>query len=305
MSFNATRLPNNPIITEKSVSRETGFPNGPSLIRVPDWLPNPLGSYYLYYANHVGTYIRLAYADDLRGPWRIHEGGTLQLEQTGFINHIASPDVRVDSANRRIAMYFHGVNPPEDRPIVEQKLKPFEYWFGCPQSSRTAVSSDGVNFDVIADIEPPVYMRVFDHKGRYYCLSMPGFIFESKDGLNDWKAKGRLFRDEMRHCAVLTRGDRLHVFYTCRGDAPEVIYHAAIEMTGDASTWQVGPDTIILKPETEWEGATEPVEPSKGGGIRRRVNQLRDPAIFEDEGKVYLLYAGGGEECIGIAELTE
>ena len=38
---------------------------GPSLIRVPGWVPNPLGRYYLYFADHKGSYIRLAYADAL------------------------------------------------------------------------------------------------------------------------------------------------------------------------------------------------------------------------------------------------
>ena len=33
---------------------------GPSLIRVPDWVENPLGKYYLYFADHKGLYIRLA-----------------------------------------------------------------------------------------------------------------------------------------------------------------------------------------------------------------------------------------------------
>ena len=34
------------------------------------------------------------------------------------------------------------------------------------------------------------------------------------------------------------------------------------------------------------------------------VNQLRDPAIFEENGEVYLLYAVAGESGIGIARLT-
>src|ERR1700716_3198501 len=34
---------------------------GPSLIRVPDWVRRRLGRYYLYFADHKGTYIRLAY----------------------------------------------------------------------------------------------------------------------------------------------------------------------------------------------------------------------------------------------------
>ena len=54
--------------------------NGPSLIKVPDWIENPLGQYYLYFAHHQGTHIRLAYADRLEGPWTTHAPGTLQLE---------------------------------------------------------------------------------------------------------------------------------------------------------------------------------------------------------------------------------
>jgi hypothetical protein len=33
------------------------------------------------------------------------------------------------------------------------------------------------------------------------------------------------------------------------------------------------------------------------------VNQLRDPAIFEEDGRTYLLYAVAGESGIAIAEL--
>ena len=39
--------------------------NGPSLIKVPGWVENPLGKYYLYFANHDGKYIRLAYSDNI------------------------------------------------------------------------------------------------------------------------------------------------------------------------------------------------------------------------------------------------
>ena len=35
-----------------------------------------------------------------------------------------------------------------------------------------------------------------------------------------------------------------------------------------------------------------------------RVHQLRDPYVFEDaDDQLYLLYTGGGEQGIGIAEL--
>ena len=33
------------------------------------------------------------------------------------------------------------------------------------------------------------------------------------------------------------------------------------------------------------------------------MNQLRDPAIYEEAGKTYLLYAVGGESGIALAEM--
>src|SRR5438067_6281806 len=91
------RLPNNPIITPE-LSRSIGDNiNGPSLIRVPDWVASPLGRYYLYFAHHQGKFIRLAYANALAGPWKIYEPGTLRLDEVSTChNHIASPDVHVD-----------------------------------------------------------------------------------------------------------------------------------------------------------------------------------------------------------------
>ncbi len=55
------------------------------MIRAPDWIEGRLGNYYLYFADHKGRYIRLAYADKLLGPWRIHPPGSLQLEQSCFL----------------------------------------------------------------------------------------------------------------------------------------------------------------------------------------------------------------------------
>src|SRR5690349_7973801 len=69
----AVRFQQNPIITEASGSKIGNNINGPSLIRVPSWLPNPLGRYYLYFAHHTGDYIRLAYSNSLNGPWKIYE----------------------------------------------------------------------------------------------------------------------------------------------------------------------------------------------------------------------------------------
>jgi hypothetical protein len=61
----------------------------------------------------------------------------------------------------------------------------------------------------------------------------------------------------------------------------------------------------VLRPERVWEGADAPLEPSVRSTAYGHVNQLRDPAIFEeaDSGRVFLLYAVAGESGIAIAEV--
>ncbi|MGH9835369.1 MAG: hypothetical protein ACRD9Y_20295, partial [Blastocatellia bacterium] len=88
----AVRFKQNPIIHPQLGGIGDNI-NGPSLIRAPKWLSKPLGRYYLYFADHNGKYIRLAYADKLAGPWSIYEPGTLKLDETICNGHIASPDV--------------------------------------------------------------------------------------------------------------------------------------------------------------------------------------------------------------------
>lgn len=100
------RLEVNPII---NASPEIGdVVNHPSVISVPTWVEDPLGEYYLYFSHKHGKYIRLAYADRIDGPWELYEPGTLQIEQTPFVGHIASPDVHVDHDAQEIRMYYHG-----------------------------------------------------------------------------------------------------------------------------------------------------------------------------------------------------
>jgi len=65
------RLAQNPLITLNSSPSLGNNVNGPSIVRVPEWVQRPLGRYYMYFAHHMGTYIRLAYADRIEGPWRI------------------------------------------------------------------------------------------------------------------------------------------------------------------------------------------------------------------------------------------
>ena len=108
------RLPDNPIIHPDmpGLAGELGANiNGPSLLRVPEWVERPLGQYYMYFAHHQGAFIRMAYADALAGPWTVHEPGVLHMDQGPGRKHIASPDLHVYPDRREIRMYFHMPRP--------------------------------------------------------------------------------------------------------------------------------------------------------------------------------------------------
>lgn len=266
--------------------------NGPSLIRVPEWVKNPLGRYYLYFAHHDGHYIRLAYADRLEGPWRTHESGVLSLKESRFAGHVASPDVHVDEREKRIRMYFHGSEVASGIP-------------GADQYTRVAVSSDGLRFEASTERLGRPYFRAFAWNGYTYALGMPGVFYRSRDGLTAFEEGPRLFGPNMRHSALKLDGNVLSVFYTDVGDNPESILRATIELTPDWLGWKESKPVTVLQPELPYEGADAPRAPSVRGLVHGPVCQLRDPAIFREDGKTWLLYAVAGENGIAIAELTD
>ena len=314
------RLLNGPIIYADLHPSIGGNIQGPSMIRAPDWIESRLGDYYLYFADHKGRYIRLAYADSLLGPWRIHPPGSLQLEGSCFLTeppkvtpeqvaqfearlkqsgvvishdrlseittpHIASPDVHVDQPGRRIVMYFHGLDGVGT------------------QVTRVATSPNGIDFDAQPEILGRPYMRAFEHDGMTYALAMPGQFYRSTDGMHGFAPGPILFNPNMRHSAVIKRGGELWVFWTQVGEAPERILLSRIDLTDDWHSWKESSPVEILRPERSWEGADAPLVPSLRSTAYGQVNQLRDPAIFEENGRVYLLYAIAGESGIAIAEL--
>lgn len=285
------RFATNPIIRPHMDGRMGDNINGPSLIRVPDWMPAPLGRYYLYFAHHDGHYIRLAHADRLEGPWRMHEPGVLSLPESLFAGHVASPDVHVDERERRIRMYFHGSELPSG--------------IGLPQHSRVAVSRDGLRFETVPERLGLPYFRVFSWRDHVYALAMPGVFYRSRDGLGGFEAGPTRFSPDMRHSALLLEGERLTVLYTDVGDAPESILRATIDLSPDWRAWRESAPELVLRPELPYEGSELPLEPSVRGLVHGPVRQLRDPAIFREDGRVYLLYAVAGESGIAIAEVED
>ena len=281
------RLPYNPIIRPNMKRRIGGNINGPSLVRAPEWLPNRLGRYYLYFAHHQGKFIRLACADRLEGPWEIYEPGTLHLNDSFCVDHVASPDVHIDDKQRQIRMYYHG-------PTGDGR-----------QVSRVAVSDDGIRFRCLPEVLGLPYFRVFQWGGNHYALGMPGRFYRSKDGLSGFVGGPMLFSPNMRHSALKLDGNTLSVFYSDVGDTPERILLSTIELTSDWMEWRESASVTVLEPEPEYEGADLPVEPSVRGWAPERVRQLRDPAIFREDGETHLLYSVAGEHGLAVARLAE
>jgi hypothetical protein len=297
--------------------------NGPSLIKAPAWIKSPLGKYYLYFADHKGDRIKLAFAENLEGPWKIYTGGTLQLKDSHFLTqrpeipddfdvnelgvrdvhrdhighipkkiddltypHIASPDVHVDEINQRIVMYYHGLDE-----------------FGL-QKTRVAVSNDGINFLARKKIVGWPYFRKFSYKDLDYAISMPGVIYKNSGDLEDFTIVNQIMDEDTRHSAVMVDEDKLLIFYTRKGDKPERILLTTIDLTLPSPLWKTSKPIEVLKPEKEWEGASLPLYKSVASAINIPANQLRDPAIFIEDDKNYLLYSIRGENGIAIVEFS-
>jgi hypothetical protein len=290
-----------PLITPQMLPGEDGANiNGPSLVRVPAWVKNPRGRYYLYFAHHSGTYIRMAYADRVEGPWRVHAGGVLRIEEARACRgHVASPDVIVDEAARRFRLYFHC---PIGGPESEQK-------------TFLALSGDGLKFASGTTALGDAYFRVWRRPDAWYALAWGGRIFRSPDGQQPFTAgpspfvaapRGALSDSPgPRHVAVQVRAGHVWVYYSSIGDEPERILRRRLDTTGDWMTWKAGPVEEVLRPETPFEGADLPVVRSRVGAVAGREHALRDPSIYEEDGRTYLLYSVAGESGIALAELRE
>lgn len=301
-----------PIISADAYPQLGGNVNGPSLIAAPAWLDNPPGNYLLYFAHHEGQSIRLAVADRLDGPWRILNPGPLELEHSlfaetppgdadlapearayidagadGYYPHIASPDVWVDDDARQIRLYYHG--------RLQNGL----------QRTRVALSSDGLNFSAQEELLGLPYLRLFPYDGWFYAISMPGQLYRSDDGLRRFDAGPRLTNEPIRHHAILQHQGQCYVLWTRIGDRPERILLSELNVAADWQDWRCGETHEIHRAEQPWEGAILAPRASQPGACMEPVNQLRDPAIFKEKGKIYLLYAVAGEQGIAIGELRK
>ncbi|MFT5220089.1 MAG: hypothetical protein ACI9LO_001007 [Planctomycetota bacterium] len=308
--FSFSYLIDAPLIDVKNYPELNGNINGPSLIETPAWLDRSPGRYLLYFAHHEGKAIKLAFSDDLAGPWAIHQCDPLSLADSLFATdspklsdlhtdaqayieagadgnyaHIASPDIYIDHARREIRLYYHG--------RMDNGL----------QRSRVAISKNGVNFIAQPEVLGEPYLRVFEQDGWFYGIAMPGQLYRSRNGLSQFEPGPRLTEEPIRHHALLNLGADCYFFWTRIGDAPERILVSRLDINDHWLDWRLGECSEVHRPEKAWEGNAQKVEPSQYGGIMQAVNQLRDPAIFRQGDKLYLLYSIAGEQGLGIGEL--
>ena len=320
----ATRIQQNPLITVNTSSSLGGNVDGPTVIRVPDWVDRPLGRYYMYFAHHRGEFIRLAYADAVTGPWRVYEPGVLHVRDTAFFRpqpdptpgmaefytHVASPEIFVDSARKRLVMWVHGWWTNGERwPSDPVKARAWAKQMGYDQFTQAAESTDGIHFMVRPAITKESYLRVFRHDGYFYGLSRLGQLARSKDPLASFEIGTNPFRDtsyanRVRHVGLFLRGSQLYVFFTALGDAPERVLVSTIDLTSDWTTWRATPPLDVLQPETPYECADMAVAPSAAGPVDGRVRQIRDPFVFHEQDQTFLFYSTCGEQGIAAAAIV-
>lgn len=345
VSYEAIRLNNAEPIIEPSMfsNAEDGENiNGPSLIRIPDWIPSDKrahssAQYYLYFADHIGDYIRMAWAPSIEGPYTLYNDyttpgnrGVLDNKEADIYldndvrieeNHLASPDVIVDDINQRIIMYFHSGS---------------SFFVGSSEVDKqvtwVSTSPYGLNFyDGIQSVHfGTSYFRLFEYGGNLFALDNGADINRALSAQTPWaipenhdfteplwesNPSNNLFQDDItvsrselriRHTGARVADNQLHVFYSRRGDFQERIQLSTIELTADWADWDASyPAIEVLAPNPGWEGGHHTLANSEtSAGVD--VNQLRDPDVFEDEdGQLYLFYTGNGEGGIGIAKLYE
>jgi hypothetical protein len=244
-----------------------------------------------------------------------------------LFTHIASPEVLVDDERQRFVLFFHG------RPEDNDRLR--------PQATVPAVSDDGLDFrDGLVPCSPGnAYLRVFQASGRTWGLGGLLRLYRGPEsssptdeqGLRapedfpvterhywqelplmdkvetEWAGDLGLGREgRVRHLALRPLGEGLFdLFYTVKcASPPERILATRLDARSpDWTDWTVTAASEVMRPERAWEGANEPCVTSEGGA-GSGLNQLRDPYVLENEGRIYLYYSGAGETAIGVAELT-
>ena len=294
--------------------------NGPSVLRMPHWATGKQAALHMYFGHHKGKSLRLAYADRLEGPWAMHPDPIISLADSLFepedpapdptlpepdwvgalggdylYAHVASPDAHIDEPNRRIVMYYHGLLRNGD------------------QQTRLATSADGLHFTPQAPLLGPPYFRATrldgPDGGMIYLSMWEGRLgrmtswegpvelapriydgdhlpphVSGRDPSRPGQSGGRQIRHGHIFAQEGAQGGRLHLTFSRIGDAPERCLHCEVVPADDWADWRFGPVSDLLRPAPGWEGGDLPIRLSIMGTAWDRLHELRDPAMFTDNG---------------------
>ena len=200
--------------------------------------------------------------------------------------------MHVDEANKRIVMYFHGEGVSKNYP-------------GCNQLSYVSISKDGLNFNAFSYPVAPFYLRMFKVNDKFYGIAKNrnknGLLLVSSDWLKPFKILREVF-PRIRHSAIFVDVKHILMFYSRIGDKPESIMLSRIPLEKFPKFFCINQVELVAKPEMEYEGVDIRANHSFPGKSRTRSQEVRDPAIFSEDGRLYLLYSNAGEAGICISE---
>lgn len=281
-----------------------------SIVKAASWHVAPLGDYYCLFGDHDGTYIRVAYADAVTGPWTVITAGTditlAALNAAGGYSggtHVSSPEIIVDDVGERYVVTLHGDSTGLGHESVAAESIDLENFTFLDSAARL---SDGTGM---------LYVRPFTYGGEWYAVSDTLILFRSATltGSNAYSRQTdpATFRGSNggngRHAGCVVRGDTLVVFWTNRGDYCERIKYASLDMSAAGwDSWAMGAGADMLFPYTVGDGADMPWTTSGSGAVTARVRELRDPGVFIDpsDGTHWLIYAQAGEDALGVLDIT-
>jgi hypothetical protein len=166
----------------------------PHVVRAADYVEDPLGTYYLYYAPHERPGgIAMVYGDSLDGPWTEYEANPLVSNVWAphySVSHVSSPHVIWNEVEQQFFLFFHGENSATRYATSPDGIT---WTYG-----GVAVTSDGTTGPETS------YARVFEHEvegmgNRYVMVFMDnpttGSVFAGgrtirwavSDDMRDWQ----------------------------------------------------------------------------------------------------------------------
>ncbi len=274
----------------------------PCLIKTPTWFKNKLGKYYLYFADHKGKFIKLLYSDHLDKGWKFFNKKILQINtKTKYdaFNHIASPEVYINNNEKKIYMFTHSHS--------RSKIGQWTY---------LSLSKDGLSY--ISKFDQPLapfYFRLFKYKKYYYGIVKGGDLWRSKNIdtkytqcqnlLSKKKSASTLHNKNrsIRHLGILREKENLYCVFSRIGDCPERIFYTKFHLSKNYSDWKFQKIKEILRPTFPYEGSNLKLKKSKPGDAPKAENALRDPYLFKNKNKTYLIYCVKGEKNFALSEI--